>query len=150
MLQSSADPFSGYIEKFSTIGCNDQRHSVIRSITNEVLAIFYLNLTGKKVGEEKVEIGIHVLDPNAKSLLFKTFVQSSQGYFRNCGEKEFPCDDGKKIETLTLTLSKMICRILIMLTYIFENGFSFCIASASSQLKLFLKGLDYRFWDWFS
>ncbi|GFR30513.1 TD and POZ domain-containing protein 5 [Trichonephila clavata] len=98
--------FQWNIEKFSTIGCNDQRHSVIRSITNEVLAIFYLNLTGKKVGEEKVEIGIHVLDPNAKSLLFKTFVQSSQGYFRNCGEKEFPCDDGKKIETLTLTLSK--------------------------------------------
>ncbi|GFR19129.1 speckle-type POZ protein B [Trichonephila clavata] len=82
--------FQWNIEKFSTIGCNDQRHSVIRSITNEVLAIFYLNLTGKKVGEEKVEIGIHVLDPDAKSLLFKTFAKIIRDTFVTVERKNFP------------------------------------------------------------
>ncbi|GFY71946.1 protein roadkill [Trichonephila inaurata madagascariensis] len=98
--------FQWEIEKFSTIGFNDTKHSVIRSITNEVLAIFYLNLTGKTVGGEKIEISIHVFDPNAKSLLFKTFVKNFNGYFYNCGEKEFPCDGCEIIETLTLTRSK--------------------------------------------
>ncbi|GFS73684.1 speckle-type POZ protein [Trichonephila clavipes] len=98
--------FQWKVEKFSTVGFNDTKHSVIRSIKNEVLAIFYLNLTGRTEYEEEIEISIHVFDPNAKSLLFKTFVEHYNGYIHSYGVKEFPCDGCEKIETLTLRFSK--------------------------------------------
>ncbi|GFY48871.1 TD and POZ domain-containing protein 5 [Trichonephila inaurata madagascariensis] len=98
--------FHWQIEKFITIGYNDTKHSVIRSIANEILVKFDLYLTGEQLGEEVIEIGIHVFDPNKKYLFFKTFVSNYYGEFDNCGMKEFVWNGGEKKGTLTLLFSK--------------------------------------------
>ncbi|GFQ72003.1 TD and POZ domain-containing protein 5 [Trichonephila clavata] len=98
--------FHWHIEKFITIGYYDTKHSVIRSITNEILVRFDLYLTGEQLGEEVIEIGIHVFDPNKKYLFLKTFVSTSNGIFVNCGMKEFVWDGCEKKGTLTFLFSK--------------------------------------------
>ncbi|GFV29795.1 speckle-type POZ protein B [Trichonephila clavipes] len=94
------------IEKFSTIGYNDTKHLGITSITNEVLMTVDLCLTGGQLDEEKIEIGIHIFDPNAKYVTFKTFVSDYDGQFSNCEMKEFVWEGCEIKGTLTLLLSK--------------------------------------------
>ncbi|GFS56269.1 uncharacterized protein TNIN_234001 [Trichonephila inaurata madagascariensis] len=75
--------FHWEIENFNTIGCNDTKHLAIRSIRNEILVKFDLNLTS----EGRIEIGIHVFDPNKKYLFFKTYITDYKGCSRNIGAK---------------------------------------------------------------
>ncbi|GFR30520.1 speckle-type POZ protein B [Trichonephila clavata] len=98
--------FHWQIENFSTIGCNDTKHLVIRSITNQILMTFDLYFTGGQLGKEVIDIGIRVFKPNAKYLTFKAFVLNSNGSFTNCGMEEFLWEGCKEKRTLTLLLSK--------------------------------------------
>ncbi|GFW08714.1 TD and POZ domain-containing protein 3 [Trichonephila clavipes] len=97
--------FQWEIEKFSTIGYNEKKHLVIRSIRNEILMIFDLYFTGGSFGGEVINIAIHVFNPNAKYLSFKTYILDYKGELTNCGMKEFVWE-GRKKKTLTLLLSK--------------------------------------------
>ncbi|GFR30512.1 speckle-type POZ protein [Trichonephila clavata] len=98
--------FQWEIEQFSTMGHNEKKHLVIRSITNEILITFDLYFNGGQLGEEVIDIGIRVFNPNAKYLTFKTFVLDSNGSLTNCGMEEFVWEGSKKKRILTLLLSK--------------------------------------------
>ncbi|GFY38100.1 TD and POZ domain-containing protein 5 [Trichonephila inaurata madagascariensis] len=66
--------------------------------------IFDLYFTDGRFGGEVINIGIHVFNPNAKSLSFKTFILDYKGELTNCGMKEFVWEGCKKKRTLTLCI----------------------------------------------
>ncbi|GFU18287.1 TD and POZ domain-containing protein 5 [Trichonephila clavipes] len=98
--------FQWEIEKFSTIGCNEKKHFVIRSGTSGILMTFDLYFTGGQLGEEVIDIGIRIFKPNAKYVTFKTFVRDNKGEFENCGMKEFVWEGCEKKGIITLSLAK--------------------------------------------